>query len=301
MSLALCSGSLVTCTSPSECANDANFNEWINSWKRLGSCNDWIQLQTYVNNNQSMAQLDTAGYANAQSAMSQSFTKYQSVGYKVTGPNSTGYSPLQNNLLTACSTVPGVCDPFLKSYCSGQTREAIGNDPQLLNWCGCYAPPPDIPGVKISPQCDVLCDIAGTIKLPQVTPEQGFSQLGFAECLDDVCVISDVTVNAAGSSITNVNFKQMCSNCRPGVTCKCIIDGVKSFSKIGDPATFKQSCGPDSVCVQNGKIVACSEVSDPAPSATIVNKQPPTWFWILLVTVVVIVIILVVIMKIGRH
>jgi hypothetical protein len=292
-----CSGSEITCTSVADCSTGTAFSEWVESWAPGGKCIKYAEDKTYKGDAKTLLLLDAAGYATAQKMADDALAKYESVGFKITGPNDSNFSPLQNNFSRGCDTVPGLCENFLTKYCSGHSRAGIANDPQLLEWCGCYAPHFTSPGVSdVSTECDVLCGSIGTIKIPHkrpiITNGKKLNGLDFAKCEKTVCVISDVTIDAASSSITNVNFDQMCSNCDSknsdkNSVCVCIIEGTdieKTFSRLENPASFTQACGKDSICIReiNGqrKIVPCSEqMKTNVVPVKDINTTIPKWFW----------------------
>ena len=112
-------------------------------------------------------------------------------------------------------------------FCPTKTRDEIINDPQLLSFCGCHAPPdPLLNG--IDPQCDPLCNQLGTVPLQD--PLTGLK----LECNTTVCVINDVNLGS---------ISQICSGCSESQPCKCIISNIPEGLDVS-------MCGSDSVCLE---------------------------------------------------
>ena len=314
MSNSYCSGNTITCSSVEECSENDDFTLWVQSWAPGGTCIKLAESMTYHGASGALILLDEAGYTASQDMAVSAIRKYESVGFKITGPGKNGFSPLQNSFARGCNTIPGLCENYLHSYCSGLTREDISEEPQLLEWCGCYAPPFDISGVpNVAAPCDVLCDSIGTIRLPFERPiksnNRTLETLDFASCQETVCIISGVTINAANTSLTTVNFNQLCSSCDKAdsnvsdVTCKCIIEG-DAFGKLVDPPSFNQVCGKDSICIQeiNGerKVVPCKSEGGGHPVKHI-KTTIPVWFWWVLGIFVISCIVIVLSLSYGRR
>ncbi len=250
----------------------------------------------------------------------QIFNKYLGQGNRITIPGVAGFNEFQGTLASTCSRLAGICDVALNAYCKGidppagvppcpncsgtfgcgqlcATREGIASNAGILNFCGCYAPRPTVQSAKDvidkNPECDPLCTRVNTIHLAD-------GQGNIAECQEDVCVISDVSIEAASSRIGGtVNFIQICSNCNP---CRCIISGI-DLGQTGDEvpqlqAQFDQFCGTNSQCLviepnQVATPVECqtSLSASPRPSS---GAAPPTTTsnlpWGLIVIVIIIII-----------
>ena len=70
----------------------------------------------------------------------------------------------QDDILQACIFTPGLCDLGLQEYCPTKTRDEIMSNPELLSFCGCYAPTdPLLEGIET--QCDPLCNQTNTIPI----------------------------------------------------------------------------------------------------------------------------------------
>lgn len=180
--------------------------------------------------------------------------------------DSTYHSPaLQNELLSTCVQIPGICGVSESSQCGGCSRDEIANSFNLLEYCGCYSPPDPQFNDKTVPQCDYLCTNAASSKLRDVTSG------GVLQCGQTSCVINNISItgtgNAAGSG-GSVSFEQVCSQCSGSDGCKCFIDvsvpNVISNLGLKGEATFTNSC-PYSECYttdvngQNPVIVDCNQ------------------------------------------
>lgn len=219
---------------------------------------------------------------------------------RLVAQNSPGYYPPTEGLYTffqslltrgiANATIQSYCTQILDLYSSVEDkRRYVSLSPELLGWCGCFTPTdPDALQVDSSfpPECDPLCVNGRAIKL--------FQNFGQDEsiCTSAVCVLSNVSLNAEGSSNRTFNFNQICNACQDtrlntgGQPCRCIIDSEFSsvISKIGanDPdggdgvigldvgVTFERYC-PNSICYivdQETGSVQTLECNKLNPSAT---------------------------------
>ncbi len=183
--------------------------------------------------------------------------------------------------------ISSMCTKILERYENvNDKRTYVSVNPELLSWCGCFAPPdpvmeslpPDEGGGENFPmQCDPLCVSSSSIKLFDIN---GGDVL---KCTSAVCVLSNIALNVEGSTNQTYNFRQICSACLPTSDggddpCRCIVDTefVSMLSKIGadDPdgrssgmdvsTTFERYC-PNSVCIvidhvtNQSRVVECNE------------------------------------------
>ncbi len=303
-----------------QCRGDNLFGQqWIDIWAD-NQCATTYHDFVYLSGGQgSPVQWNSQNWRAAQSDFILIINKYLGQGNKITIPGAEGYNgDFQNSLATACNSVPGVCDQALQSFCQGKSttpgcpncrgsqgcgescssREGIASNAGILQFCGCYAPLPDVTQarkvIESNPECDPLCTRQATIHL-----DDGSG--GLRECTNDVCVIDNITIQAAKSSVSGgVNFEQICSNCDP---CTCIISGI-NISQTADQVQdlvveFNQFCGQNSLCLKidpSGvdEPVNCAQAlkgnggTDPRPEIRI-----PWW---LVVGVVVLLIVIILIM-----
>lgn len=235
------------------------------------------------------------------STLFSSYLQTYDITSSVTDPR---YNPFQEVLLGMCRDprLPGACDQFLSTqFCIGLSREEMGSDTTLAAFCGCYAPADTLylPYTE-DKACDPLCHRAQTVQLA----DPGTGEI--ERCSNSICVIDDVTINIANSTVGGVNFTQICGGCGttgasgatgPPATCECIISGVnltETLSSIGVGNQFNQLCGPDSVCLQLGSDgsatpVPCSSI-DPNPSVPNFPTYIPTIFIVIAVVVILIVL-----------
>nr|QBK93621.1 MAG: transmembrane protein [Pithovirus LCPAC404] len=171
------------------------------------------------------------------------------------------YTSMQAELLSACIHTPGLCDIALDDFCPTKTRTEIANNSAYLEFCGCHAPPDPETMLQIVPsECDPLCTRIGTI--PLQNPVTGFS----LECEVNVCVISDISIQATASSIGSVTFSQLCSGCTAANPCKCIVSDVNLPPGQFVNTDLQNSCGTDSVCLVSSNVPG---VLEPADCATV--------------------------------
>ena len=239
--------------------------EWFNIWSN-DACYNTLYEIVYGSIGGRIA-FNPTGYAQAQSAMNDVFQNYLGTN-SITTPGANGYNPFQETIRSTCTRIPGICDPVLSTYCHNcpqcGSREDIASNIAALEFCGCYAPRSELSSPKLTPECDPLCVRIDTIPLPD-------NKGNALECLNNVCVIDDVSIQAVRSSIGSgsIDFRQVCSLCKGG-PCTCIISGVDisdTLTSIGIEANFDQLCGADSTCLEiqpDGvdKVVDCKTSSN---------------------------------------
>ena len=237
------------------------------------------------------------------------FNNYLSTNTLTDDVTASGYSTFQNTLISLCTApeLPGVCQLFLTGttggftgatgatggYCASFDRNTVINSPTLTSFCGCYvAADSTYLSYTQNPTCDPLCHRARTSQRADI--ETG----ALETCNQDVCVIDQVVINAANSSVENgVNFTSFCGGCggaTGGTGCLCIINGVnvnQTIGTIGLTPDFSEFCGPNSVCIQNGTVIPCNPGALEAPAV----EARPNWgivgVMLLLLVIVVIAII----------
>jgi hypothetical protein len=162
--------------------------------------------------------------------------------------------------------IQNICDANLVQFTDvADKRRFVSLNPPILDWCGCFVPPDPITlevDSDFPPVCDPLCVNDQAIDLVN---DQGIG----LKCNSAICVISDISLNTAGSTNRQYDFNQICNACEDSQLngsdqpCRCIIDSEFSsvLSKISadDPTggdgkvgmdvglVFERYC-PNSVC-----------------------------------------------------
>jgi hypothetical protein len=220
------------------------------------------------------------------------FNTYNLTNVITPNPNSPQYSPFQDTILGLCTDprLPGACSTALTSYCSQYSRDQIGANNLLTNFCGCFAPPDpvyaNLPGGMTS-SCDPLCARANTVQT--ANPATG----AFNVCPNNVCAISDINVNLSRSQVGQISFSNICPACPSAensnseAPCTCTISGVdinQTLSELGIGTQFNSLCGPQSLCNVNGTWGACN--LQPGTST-----EPFSWNWVIVIIFVLILIL----------
>lgn len=212
----------------------------------------------------------------------------------ITFPGRSEYTEIQRNLHSIFRQTRGVANDFIAKVCvngdyfgldDSPTREFISGDQAIINWCGCFAPKPNLPDSEadIDKECDPLCQNLGAIKL---VDSNGVDK----ECNGLLCILDDITLSGDGSG--DVSISQVCPQCINGGQCRCIVDvtipgvlnkiSASDGSSMADDAVFKQYC-PGAECIQidpitrQAKVVECGQGFD---VQTQVSK-PGKIFWII--------------------
>lgn len=127
---------------------------------------------------------------------------------------STKYTVLQEPLFDYCTMsrpdLRGVCDLVSQKMCSGCQRTQLDGRAQF-RICGCNVPMDKIAlDNGVTPNCDPICSIGDVFK------KRDLSNGNVITCDKSVCVINDVSVQAASSILQNISFIQMCPYCSVG-------------------------------------------------------------------------------------
>jgi len=288
-------------SSPSraECRGDtANGQSWFNIWDDSACYNTYFDfIYTGEEGNQTF---NEENWKESQEDFEQIFKKYLSTN-TITVPGDDEYNEFQEVLRMSCTSLPGVCDTSLKPFCQPYSREKIASDGGLINYCGCYAPLPNIDSVRSviekDPECDPLCTRIDTIPL-----DDGKGNV--KQCTKDVCVIDDITIEATKSSIGGgeINFNQVCTTCKPG-NCICIIAGVnvsETFKEAGGEVNFDQQCGTGSECLTiqpdgTDRVVDCKTAIENGNGGGTGsgNGGIPIWVWFIVAIVIIAVIVVI--------
>jgi len=255
---------------------------------------------TKINTKDNILEYNEDEQKDAQIDVRRLFENYLSTNIITDDITSPGYSTFQDTLRNLCidNSVPGICADFLENYCPTMTREEITNSPVQTQFCGCYTPPdPKYLTYTMNPSCDPLCHKSTTSK--RADPKTGVIE----ECPENVCVISDVQINAAElENPEGINFTSVCGGCagidNDGPGCICIISGVSvsnTMGSIGVGSNIQQFCGGNSVCITedaDGNVISeggCNQNDFKRVATVSVSKfEPPLGIVITFVVVVLI-------------
>ena len=138
----------------------------------------------------------------------------------------------------------GLCTPGLLQVCARYTREDMEN-PILRNMCGCYLPDSEY---NVARQCDPICSNINTIKyFPLPTDKLP------PTCVQNVCIIDDITIRATQSQLGSITFDQLCKGCGGAAECRCVIADINILvnNERLTNINFRQECGNSSTCYSN--------------------------------------------------
>lgn len=233
-------------------------------------------------------------------------------GHTIAVPGQTGYDNFQEVLIDACTqpqfAIQGACQTVTAKMCASCSREEILSNADLLRLCGCSVPPldPEVYG-GITPECDPLCAQATVSK--KRNPITG----DVAQCNATICVINNVSITAAKSTVGGILFTQVCNQCNvtSSTPCKCIVDAsiptIAQAVGLTDPVIFRQKCGPNSLCltVNNATGVVtpipCENAIQPLKPRTF-KFAIPTAIWIVAAVLIVIgVLVILAALYAGHH
>jgi hypothetical protein len=215
------------------------------------------------------------------------------------------HDPFIDQIVTICRSAPGACDAALTTKCQGVTRDALGNNINLANLCGCFMPSnqyEQYAGFGVTRICDPVCSLGTSVK--PVDPSSPPKNATFESCNQSICVIDDVTVKLLSSVGGNVTFSQACGNCsagnNSGSSCQCFISDttVQAVDSLIGSVSFQQACGATTTCYQ--KQPDGVELQVNCSSGTPTNTKggsggtPSAAIWIILVILAIIFIIILV-------
>lgn len=255
----------------------------------------------------------------------QLFDTYQSTNVFTDNVTNPQYNTFQDQIVGLCinSSLPGVCETALTSYCNNKSRDLVTGSRILTELCGCYVPPdptylkytlgtpdclvggtnchgcsPASPTCVGQPACDPLCHRATTSH--KANPDTG----AIIGCSENVCVIDD-TIISSTNSIGGVSYNQVCGGCQQADGCLCIIAGenpADAVGRVGLGVNYNQFCGPSSVCItedENGNVISeggCGTLN--TNDVTLPSLYHPTW---VIVVVMIIILILIIIFLIAMR
>lgn len=174
-----------------------------------------------------------------------------------TGPSNTAvYVPgvngptddqlnFQNLLVDVCnlSANGGNCSSLWLNQCANYVRDDALN-PVVRKTCGCYLPATQY-NQQAQRTCDPICSAFGNARYfptpTSTSPEP---------CASNVCVIDDVTIQVVNSTLGNITFQQLCSNCGVAGSCQCIVEDINIISTNSNVGALnlQQNCGGSLQC-----------------------------------------------------
>ena len=162
------------------------------------------------------------------------------------------YHPVQEELYNVCYQFNNLCSFALGGNIEGSfsvcknnkylqnqyTKDDLSTNKNLAYFCGCYLQSSNyIPTVPL--ECDSLCGAEQSIKLFDISNNQ-------IRCQNNICAISDITINIYESTVGNINFEQICGGICGEIACsKCYLENITIDilqSKVGD-INLVQKCG----------------------------------------------------------
>jgi hypothetical protein len=166
-----------------------------------------------------------------------------------------GTGTVQESILDFCRSQPAACTDKLGLVCSIYTDQDMLSKKKLLSFCGCYLTQNSFVPPSVPPECLPTCTPVEVVHLPT-------DSANIKYCQKDVCVISDVTVNAVNSSVGNITFDQYCSSCTGG-SCLCIVNDISTGSIASN---FISQCSETNCFDDNGATIQCPTSPSNNPS-----------------------------------
>jgi len=235
-----------------------------------------------INSNEGLDKFSKEGFEEVEEDFNFLFSSYFSSGYEISVPGDKTYDSFQQTLISACSNNPqyqlyGACQQAANFICKNCTSKDVTNNTDLLKLCGCQVS--SLEGFKeydsIPKECDPLCTHEQVVKNRE-------SDGTVKECNSTVCVINNISINAANSIIGGSSFTQVCPQCIDS-GCTCILDATipdtASTVGINDQFQFTQYCGQNSVCLTIDPITNASTVVE---CNTTINPLEPTKYPIII-------------------
>lgn len=143
----------------------------------------------------------------------------------------------KNTMFELCSKFPFLCVNALTKVCSSVTAsdlDSIGGNPEAQKWCGCYMEDSQYDsqsvGGLVQKQCTTFCNNNKTIPLINA---QTYEKVN---CLENLCVINDVTINLYKARGQDMNFSEICPGCGNSEVSFTYEDGYSSIVSLGSPS-----------------------------------------------------------------
>lgn len=176
--------------------------------------------------------VDPQGLEWSQEVVSGMLERYvASYGSPISGINTAGLKTnndvVDGMVFDICSKNPGLCSEFLNKECKNFTNDDLAQNPNIVKWCGCYLADSQyekyINLLQINKECTPFCQKA---QIPLV----GDDGVSIVECLENICIIDDATINYAESTGA-VEFNQICSSCGSGHVVDDAAESLQNLSK----------------------------------------------------------------------
>ena len=229
--------------------------------------------------------------------------------------DSDSYHPIQMDFYNVCYQFDNLCSFALGGTVEGSfsvcknnlflkeqyDKDDLSNNKNLAYFCGCYLKNENyIPTIPI--ECDSLCGATPSIKLFDAFNNE-------IKCQNNICSISDITINIYESVVGNVNFEQICGGICGGISCnRCYLENITIDilqSKVGD-INLTQKCGGVDATTEsafecyeidnNGNyiIVPCEEESSTPININII-------IFIAIISFIIIIVILLIIFLVFKN
>lgn len=288
------------------CFNDGFFSNF--SFKFGGSCYDLIDT-SYIKN-------DSILYGRLKSWIQDLFFQFYNNNCQISASqDSDFYHPIQPDLYNVCYKYDNLCSFALGGNIEGSfsvcknnlllsdqyDKDDLSSNKNLAYFCGCYLKNENyIPTIPI--ECDSLCGASPSIKLFDAFNNE-------IKCQNNICSISDITINIYESTVGNVNFEQICGGICGGISCnRCYLENITIDilqSKVGDINLTQKCGGADATttsafeCYEidnNGNyvVVACEEEPSVSTNINIV-------IFIAIISFIIIIVILLIIFLIFKN
>lgn len=229
--------------------------------------------------------------------MSQQMMSYLLTRYYSTEPftNNRYLIPtVENNMVNTCINYQGSCMAIETYMCASCSNEQISSSYGLLRYCGCFGTLPT--GSPTSRECAMLCSNGVAIKLADT---KGIP----LECNEAICVIDNVSIQAADTIFNNSSISEVCTNCTStlGATgCKCFIDVslpniAEQLGVSGNNNLFQTYC-TDAQCFVISDSGQTTQVSCASFNQTLKEEFQiviPTEIWWLLAIILVLGVIVI--------
>ena len=225
------------------CQGEDGYLIFESVWKS-GECENFMGDLSFIN--AGSYAYDKNNVKTARDELMPKIFNYFSTAIGFHSPTDPRYNPIQGYILEACKKYPMMCSDFLgTTLCKGVLESKIASSPWLGDWCGCYYTNPL--HLQTRPET-IYCDQFCLNAIPSYNVDTG----EIYKCNSTVCIISDVSIQLASSTLGGKPlFTQMC-NCSPEKPCYCIFKNItiEDFLHPGEAkAIFNSSCNKKDVYV----------------------------------------------------